>query len=137
MEQCGPFNLDNQVKVIRFTHCVTSLLWKWKSFSPVWLFVTPWTIIESMEFFRILEWVAFPFSRGSSQSRDQTQGSHIHWTDSLPAEPQVKPRNAGVSILSLLQWIFPAQELNQGLLHCRRILYQLSFQGKPYISTII
>ena len=26
---------------------------------------------------RLLEWVAFPFSRGSSQSRDQTQVSHI------------------------------------------------------------
>jgi len=26
---------------------------------------------------RILEWVAFPFSRGSSQSRDPTQVSHI------------------------------------------------------------
>ena len=25
---------------------------------------------------RILEWVAFPFSSGSSQSRDQTQVSH-------------------------------------------------------------
>ena len=25
---------------------------------------------------RILEWVAFPFSRGSSQPRDQTQASH-------------------------------------------------------------
>ena len=25
---------------------------------------------------RILEWVAFPFSRGSSQSRNQTQVSH-------------------------------------------------------------
>ena len=26
---------------------------------------------------RILEWVAFPFSRGSSQSRDRNQVSHI------------------------------------------------------------
>ena len=26
---------------------------------------------------RILEWVAFPFSRGSSQPRDPTQVSHI------------------------------------------------------------
>ena len=26
---------------------------------------------------RILEWVAFPFSRGSSQPRDQTQVSRI------------------------------------------------------------
>ena len=26
---------------------------------------------------RILEWVAFPFSRGSSQPRDQNQVTHI------------------------------------------------------------
>ena len=26
---------------------------------------------------RILEWIAFPFSRGSSQTRDRTQVSHI------------------------------------------------------------
>ena len=39
---------------------------------------------------RILEWVAFPFSRASSQPRDQTQVSHIAG-DSLPAEPQGKP----------------------------------------------
>ena len=39
---------------------------------------------------RILEWVAFPFSWGSSQPRDQTQVSHIA-VDSLPAEPQGKP----------------------------------------------
>ena len=26
---------------------------------------------------RILDWVAFPFSRGSSQPRDRTQVSHI------------------------------------------------------------
>ena len=35
---------------------------------------------------RILEWVAFPFSRGSSQPRDQTQVSTLQ-ADSLPAEP--------------------------------------------------
>ena len=32
---------------------------------------------------------------------------------------------------SLLQGIFPTQELNQDLLHCRWILYQLSHQGSP------
>ena len=36
---------------------------------------------------RILEWVAFTFSRGSSQPRDWTQVSHIAG-GSLPAEPQ-------------------------------------------------
>ena len=30
---------------------------------------------------------------------------------------------------ALLQGIFPTQESNQGLLHCRRILYQLCYQG--------
>ena len=48
--------------------------------------------------------------------------------DSLPAEPQEKRKNTGVGSVSLLQWIFPTQESNQGLLHCRQILYQLSYQ---------
>ena len=50
--------------------------------------------------------------------------------DSLPAEPQGKPRNTGVGSLSLLQQIFPGQELNQGVLHCGQILYQLSYDTK-------
>ena len=54
---------------------------KWKSFSRVQLFATPRTVILQA---RILEWVAFPFSRGSSQPRNQTQVSRI-------AEPQGKP----------------------------------------------
>ena len=46
--------------------------------SHVWLFVIPWAVAcqapLSMEF---LEWVAIPFSRGSSWPRDQTWVSHI------------------------------------------------------------
>ena len=34
-------------------------------------------------------------------------------------------QNTGVGSPSLLQWIFPTQEWNQGLLHCRWILYKL------------
>ena len=60
---------------------------------------------------RILEWVAFPFSWGSSQSRDQTQVSHTE-EGSLPAEPQGKPKNNGVGSLSLLQGIFLTQKSN-------------------------
>ena len=33
--------------------------------------------------------------------------------------------------LSLLQGMFPTQGSNPGLLHCRRILYQLSHKGSP------
>ena len=40
-----------------------------------------------------------------------------------------KPKNTGVGSLCLLQGIFLIQEVNQGLLHCRQILYQLSYQG--------
>ena len=38
--------------------------------------------------------------------------------------------------LSLLQGIFLTLELNQGLLHCRWILYQLSYQGSPAIEEL-
>ena len=48
---------------------------------------------------------------------------------SSPAEPPGKPKNTGVDSLSLLQGIFSTQKSNQGLLHCRWILYQLSYQG--------
>ena len=48
--------------------------------------------------------------------------------DSLPSEPSGKPKNTGVGIL---HGIFPTQESNWGLLHCRWILYQLSYQEAP------
>ena len=38
-------------------------------------------------------------------------------------------RNTGVSYHSLLQGIFLSQELNPGLLHCRQILYHVSYKG--------
>ena len=73
---------------------------------------------------RILEWVAFPFSRGSSQPRVSRIAGRLF--------TQEKPKYTGVGSLSLFQGIFPTQELNQGLLHCRRILYKLSYRGSPY-----
>ena len=51
--------------------------------------------------------------------------------DSLLTESPGKPKNTGVGSLSLLHGIFPTPELNLGLLHCRWILYQLSYQGSP------
>ena len=46
---------------------------------------------------RILEWVAFPFSRGSSQPRDKTQVSALQ-ADSLPTEPPWKPMDVRVGL---------------------------------------
>ena len=39
---------------------------------------------------RTLEWVAIPFSKGSSQSRDQTRSPALQ-ADSLPSKPREKP----------------------------------------------
>ena len=79
---------------------------------------------------RILEWIAFPFSRGSSNPGIEPRSPALQ-ADSLPDEPQGKPKTTGVGSLSLLQQIFPIQELNWGLLHSKWILYQLSAQGSP------
>ena len=99
-------------------------------------FVTPWTVAHqaplSMGILqaRILEWIAMPSSRGPSQHRDWTYvycivgGFFTIWAIR-------NPKNIGVGRLSLLQGIFPTQKLNQGLLNCRQILYQLSYQGNP------
>ena len=42
-------------------------------------------------------------------------------------------QNTGVGSLSLPQGIFPTQGSNKGLLHCRRIPYQLNHKGSPTV----
>ena len=42
-------------------------------------------------------------------------------------------KNTGVNCHALLQWIFPTQRLNSGLLHGRQILHHLSHQESPRI----
>ena len=44
-------------------------------------------------------------------------------------------QNTGAGSLSLLQGIFPTQRSNQGLPHCRQILYQLRQKGSPLTPT--
>ena len=74
-------------------------------------------------------------SKGSSQQRDQTRSPTLQ-VDSVLSEPLGKPKNTGVGSLSLLQGNFLTQELNQGLLHCRWILYQLSYPRSPTVSLL-
>ena len=84
---------------------------------------------------RALEWVAMP-SCGDLPHPGIEPRSPALQVDSLPAEPPWKPKNTGVGRLSLLQGIFLTQESNQGLLHCRWILYQLSCQGNPVCTVL-
>ena len=63
---------------------------------------------------RILEWVKPIPAPEDLPSPGIEPGSSVLQVDSLPAEPPGKPKNTGVGSLSLLQWIFPTQELNCG-----------------------
>ena len=84
---------------------------------------------------RVLEWVAFPFSSGSSQPRDITQVSRIAGGFFNQLSHKGSPR--------ILEWVaYPSpvdlhgpgietQGLNKGLLRCRGILYQLSYLWSP------
>ena len=49
----------------------------------------------------------------------------------LPSEPPGRPMNTGMVSLSLLPEVFPTQELNQGLLHCRWILFHWATREAP------
>ena len=44
-------------------------------------------------------------------------------------------KNTGVGCHALIQGIFPTQGSNPGLLHCRQILYHLSHQGSPNVTS--
>ena len=72
-------------------------LWKWKSLSRVWLFVTPWTVAyqapPSMEFSRQEHWSELPFpSPGDLPDTGIEPKSPALWADALPSEP---PRMRG------------------------------------------
>ena len=75
---------------------------------------------------RILEWVAFPFSRGSSQPRDLPRSSALQ-ADSLPAE-----HKGGPGILKWVAYLFssrPTWPRNQIRVSC--------FAGRFFISWAI
>ena len=93
--------------------------------------VTPWTVIHqvslSMGFSRQEYWsgLSCPPPGDLPNPGTEARCSALQ-VDYFLSEPPEKPKNTGVGSLSLLQGIFPTQELNQGLLHCRQFLYQLS-----------
>ena len=72
-----------------------------------------------------------------AQACTESSESHSVVSDSLQPQGLYSPwdspgQNTGVRSLSLLQGIFPTQGSNPGFPHCRRILYQLSHQGRPF-----
>ena len=91
-----------------------------------------------MEFSRPEYWKGWPFpSPGDLPNPGIELRSPAQQADSLPAESWGKPKNTGVGGLSLLQQVFLTQRSNQGVFHCRQILYQLNYQGSPNINKSI
>ena len=85
-----------------------------------------------MEFSRQEYWSGYPIPSPVDHPNPGIElGSPALQVDSLPIVLSGKPKNTGVGSLSLLQQIFLTQESKQGLLYCRQILYQLSYQGSP------
>ena len=143
-----------QARTLEWVAISFSNAWKWKvkvkSLSRIQLFATPWTAAyqapPSMGFSRQEYCSGLPFpSPGdlpnpgielrsptlqadalTSEPPGKGARSPTLPADSLPAEPQGKPKNTALGSLSLLQRIFLTQESNRGLLHCGRILYQLT-----------
>ena len=104
-------------------------LWKWKSWSCVQLFVSPYSLWNSpgqntgVDSLSILQGI-FPTQRSNPRF------PHCKW---ILYQLSHKGSLRILVSLSLLQGIFPTQESNWGLLHCRQILYQLSYEGSPKV----
>ena len=96
----------------------------------------PWTVAcqapLSMEFSRQKYWcgLLFPSPVDLPNPEIEPRSPALQ----VDSEPLGKPKNTGVGNLSLLRGIFPTQESNRGLLLCRRILYQLSYQLSFYLT---
>ena len=107
-------------------------------FSCVQLFVTPWTVPPppqaplSMEFSRQEHWSGLSFPPlGDLPNPGIEPMSPTLQADYFPAEPQGKPKNNGVGTLSLLQRIFPTQDLNLGSPALQADSLPTELSGKP------
>ena len=87
-----------------------------------------------MDFSRSEYWSGYPFpSPGYLPNPGIKPRSPIVQVDSLPVEPQGKPKNTGVGSLSLLQQIFPTPriKLRSPASQADSLLNELS--GKPMV----
>ena len=82
-----------------------------------------WWKIQGESHLKILvsEWV----SQSTSVVSDSLRPYRLYSPWHSPGQ------NTGLGSLSLLHGIFPTQESNPDLPHCRQIFYQLSHKGKP------
>ena len=106
------------------------------SLTCVQIFGTSWTLTHQAPLpivihqDKILAWVTCPPPVDLPNPGIEPRSPALE-ADSLPSEQPGKPKTTRVGGLSFLQGNFPSQELNQGPLNCRHILYQQTCQGSP------
>ena len=100
-------------------------------FATLWTLARQTPLSKGILQARILEQVAMPSPRGSFQPGIKPRSPTLQ-VNSLPSGPPGKPKNTGVGSLFLLKGNLLTQEENWGLKHCRRVLYQLSYQGSSF-----
>ena len=99
---------------------------KWKSLSHVWFFVTPWTVqgVCTILQARILEWVDFPFFRGSSQPRDGTQVSHTAVSlHQLSHQGSIKQTNKQTKNCNTSAYVMHSSALSRPFFHVLTYLH--------------
>ena len=86
----------------------------------------------------MIDWNPMSFNKALIVNLDSSSKNKSHlvvsdslWPHGLSSPWNSPGENTGAGSLSLLQGIFPTQGSNPGLLHCRRILDQLSYKGNP------
>ena len=96
--QCGMWDLSSQKVNVKVTQSCPTLC------DPMNC------IVHGILQARILEWVAFPFSRGSSQPRNRTQvcciagGFLTSWATRIVPRPGIKPMPPALRAWSLSHW---------------------------------
>ena len=98
----------------------------WGRMHILYVWLSPFVV--HLKLSNIVNWLYESESR--SVMSDSSQSHRLYSTGNSQSN------NTGVGSHSLLQGICPAQGLNPGLPHCRRILYQLSHQGNPKLAIL-
>ena len=88
---------------------------------------------------RILEWVAMPFSRGSSQPRNQTQVSCISCTAGRfsTAEPSGKPKPSSCKLAKMWTWFTCPNHINEFTRVAHTVTWVHPLPGVVLLGTLL
>ena len=101
------------------------------SMEPAYFHPLLLSILTNLLTIALRPWLCVAFQ--TEQSLTHAQLFAAPWTVAHPnpLSWNFPGKDTGVGCHFLLHGLFPTQGLNPGLLHCRRMLYRLSYEGSP------